>query len=82
MLETEEALVTKIVRCPSLTHNDYVFDADTVFPIGIVARFCALLVNPGVLQGKVGGNPYRLKLSYPALMGCYCMLRNKYSACE
>ena len=31
---------------------DYVFGASAVSPVGIVARFCALLVNLGTKQGK------------------------------
>jgi len=42
MLEAEEALVTKVIWRPDLAHNNDIFNTNTVFPVGIVARFCAL----------------------------------------
>jgi hypothetical protein len=52
VLEIEEALVTKIVQRPSLTHYHRIFDTKAIFPISGVARIYALLVNLGVRQGK------------------------------
>ena len=40
MLEAEVSLVTKVVWCVCLLHDDYVFDADTVVTIGIIAGLC------------------------------------------
>ena len=34
-LETEEALITEVMRCPRPTHNDLVFEAGNVLPMGI-----------------------------------------------
>jgi hypothetical protein len=42
VLKTEEALVTKIIRCLGFTHYYHVFDTDPIFSVGVVARFYAL----------------------------------------
>ena len=82
VLETKEALKqgspcrAKVVRCLNLTHYHHVFDTNAIFSVGIVARFCALLVK---FRSKAGGRGVHcLKLSYLALMGCYCTRRSKY----
>ena len=58
VLKSEEALITKVVRCPNLTHYDHVFDTNAVFPIGIIARFYTLLVNFGCDRGKSSAIPF------------------------
>ena len=58
MLKSEETLVTEVVRCPNLTHYDHVFDANAVFPIGIIARFYTLLVNFGCDRGGRSAIPF------------------------
>lgn len=68
MLEIEEALVTKIVQRPSLTHYHRIFDTKAIFPISGVARIYALLVNLGVRQGK--GSSFEAGI--PGFNGAQC----------
>lgn len=36
----KEPFVSKVIRCLSLTYDDHILDAYSIFSIGIIARLC------------------------------------------
>ncbi len=51
--ESKETFVAKVIRRLSLTHDDHVLDAYTIFTIVIVARLCLAVSSTGDRRSEI-----------------------------